>query len=165
MTTLCLLTTSLSASVHGRDDARHLLGGYASVTESQKNIIQETGPLGKAAFWIHQRQDVFNAIINQRLPRTDLDRSGLDRSVSVAEPNLWAKRATCLQAEVVSFCFGADNNSVEKFRHVARRLEEWDLYKPRIFTPVFYQDRDLSQGRFLPDICVLWDCSGKCAGW
>lgn len=143
------------------DGARHLLGGYASVTESQQHIQLSTSLLSTAAFWIHQRQDAFNALINQRLPKTDLDCSGLDRSTSFADADTWAKRATCLHAETVYFCFSVIATSKDKYDNLLQRLEEWNQHKPDIFSPVFHQERDIMQGRHFPEICFLWDCCGK----
>ncbi|KAK7903657.1 hypothetical protein LTR67_001677 [Exophiala xenobiotica] len=140
------------------DDARHLLGGYASVAESQQHIQLSTSLLSTAAFWIHQRQDAFNALINQRLPKTDLDCSGLDRSTSFADADTWAKRATCLHAETVCFCFSSDATSKDKYDNLLQRLEDWNQHKPDIFSPVFHQERDIMQGRHFPEICFLWDC-------
>lgn len=146
--------------MHGKDDARHLLGGYASVAECQQREQIRTG-LSSAAFWVHQRQDVFNAVIHQRTPKTDLQRSGLDLSISPADEHTWALRATCLNAEAASFCFGTEAASVHRFRSVTARLQQWYQHKPQSFTPVFYRERDLSQGRFFPDLYLVLDCCGK----
>ncbi|PYH96709.1 hypothetical protein BO71DRAFT_163837 [Aspergillus ellipticus CBS 707.79] len=62
----------ISAPVHGRDDARHLLGGIASVTEFQNQEL-EFDDLSRAAFWVHLRQDTVVAIINHRVPHMNLD--------------------------------------------------------------------------------------------
>lgn len=144
--------------MHGRDDARHLLGGYASVAEFQaRNQHRRWAGLSQAAFWVHQRQDAYNALINQRAPATDLERSGLDRSAAPADEYTWAKRTTCLNAEVVDFCLGPDAGSTERYHSISARLQEWDRCKPDVFKPVFFRDRDPSGGRFFPDICFLLD--------
>ncbi|KXL42448.1 hypothetical protein M433DRAFT_397020 [Acidomyces richmondensis BFW] len=147
----------ISAPVHGRDDARHLLGGYASVEATQKQSKSYVG-LSNAAFWVHQRQDVYNALINQRVPRTDLSRAGLDRSMSPANECVWAKRATCLNADVVEFCFGVDSGSVSKYHAIMKNLDDWHLNVPDTFRPVYYRENDVASGRYFPDICLLLDC-------
>lgn len=121
----------------------------------QSQNPQMTG-LMEAAFWVHQRQDVYNAILNQRLPRTDLLWSGLDRSVSPAPENVWAKRATCLNADVVEFCFAVDS-SIKRYRKVMRDLDAWYTHKPETFEPVYFIPADLARGRFFPKICMLSD--------
>ncbi|KAF2094201.1 hypothetical protein NA57DRAFT_80616 [Rhizodiscina lignyota] len=154
--TLLRFYEEVSAPVHGRDDARHLLGGYASVAAAQEEQRPWSG-LRNAALWVHQRQDVFNAILNQRVPKTDLDKCGLDRSVAPADECIWAKRATCLVGDVVTFCFGPDAGSTSKYLEIKQRLDDWDLCKPGSFTPVYFRERDPAAGRYFPEICLLLD--------
>ncbi|KAF4440320.1 ARCA-like protein [Fusarium acutatum] len=146
----------LSALIHGRDDARHLLGGYASVAESFRQDLPWEG-FPQAALWIHLRQDIFNAVINQRVPRTNVHRLGIDRKSSPADETTWAKRVLCLEAEVIGYCFGHEGSSIQQHEALEARLEDWDRQKPQTFTPVFYQERDLSQGVSFPVVSVLLD--------
>ncbi|RBR21357.1 hypothetical protein FVER53590_28347 [Fusarium verticillioides] len=146
----------LSAPIHGRDDARHLLGGYASVAESFKQDLPWEG-FRRAALWIHLRQDIFNAVINQRVPRTNVNRLGIDRGCSPADESIWAKRVLCLEAEVVEYCFGQERPSIQHYEALEDRLEDWDRQKPQTFTPVFYQERDPPQGVSFPTVSVLLD--------
>lgn len=107
-----------SATVHacGRDDARHLLGGYASIEEFQKQAIE----LSNAAFWVHQRQDLIAAVASHRVPKTNYDNTGLDRSFNPTDRLMWTKRGTCLHAEVIKFCFGSSRSSTEDFKVSSR---------------------------------------------
>ncbi|KAG4257416.1 hypothetical protein FPRO04_08624 [Fusarium proliferatum] len=146
----------LSAPIHGRDDARHLLGGYASVAESFEQDLTWEGFRG-AALWIHLRQDIFNAVINQRIPRTNVKELEIDRSSSPADETIWAKRVLCLEAEVVEYCFGGEGSSIQQYKALEARLEDWDSQKPQTFTPVLYQERDPSQGVSFPIVSVLLD--------
>ncbi|KAF5708771.1 hypothetical protein FMUND_10446 [Fusarium mundagurra] len=146
----------LSAPIHGRDDARHLLGGYASVAESFRQDLPWEG-FRQAALWIHLRQDIFNAVINQRVPRTNVNRLGIDRSSSSADETTWAKRILCLEAEVVEYCFGHEGSSIEQYKALEARLEDWDRQKPQTYTLVFYQERDPSQGISFPIVSMLLD--------
>ncbi|KAK2474216.1 hypothetical protein H9L39_14176 [Fusarium oxysporum f. sp. albedinis] len=146
----------LSAPIHGRDDARHLLGGYASVAESFRQDLPWEG-FRQAALWIHLRQDIFNAVINQRVPRTNVNRLGIDHSSSPTDETTWAKRVLCLEAEVVEYCFSHEGSSIQRYTSLEVRLEDWDRQKPQTFTPVFYQERDPSQGVSFPIVSVLLD--------
>jgi hypothetical protein len=148
-----------SAPYHGRDDARHLLGGYASVAEFQAQNLQHS-ELSSSAFWVHQRQDAYNALINQRVPKTDLEYCAMDRGVADADEYVWAKRPVCLMAECVEFCFG-NPNSIDKHNELERRLEEWYTHKPVTFSPVHCGVRDPANGRMFPEICVVMDYAGK----
>lgn len=145
-----------SANVHGRDDARHLLGGYASIEEFQNKGI-ELDSLSNAAFWIHQRQELIAAVVNHRIPKTNYDHTGLDP----ADRLTWTKRGTCIHAEVIKFCFGSSRGSIDNFKAVVSELEQWDRYKPDVFTPVFYREQDPLEGRPFPDICFTLDDCGK----
>lgn len=150
------------APVHGRDDShdtRHLLGGYACVEESHKQGIPWDG-LRRAALWTHQRQDAFNAVLNQRVPKTPVDDLGIDRTCSPADECIWAKRATCLNAETVQFCFG-NEVSGERFNDIDHKLKEWYGCKPDTFTPVLYEERDVSRGQYFPHVPMLLDSCGK----
>lgn len=158
--TLLRFYEEVSAPVHGRDDARHLLGGYASVAAAQEERLPWTG-LRNAALWVHQRQDVFNAILNQRRPKTDLDKISLDRSMTAADECIWAKRASCLTADVVEWCFGPEAGSVPKYLTLTQKLRDWDVYKPIEYTPVYFSDSDPSIGKYFPDYCLTLDaCCG-----
>ncbi|KAF5695076.1 ARCA-like protein [Fusarium denticulatum] len=150
----------LSAPIHGRDDARHLLGGYASVAESFRQDLPWEG-FRRAALWIHLRQDIFNAVINQRVPRTNVNRLRIDRSCSPADETTWAKRVLCLEAKVVEYCFGHEGSPIQNYETLEARLEDWDRQKPQTFTPVFYQERDPSQGLSFPNVSVLLDSCDK----
>ncbi|KAG7405130.1 hypothetical protein Forpe1208_v015119 [Fusarium oxysporum f. sp. rapae] len=153
----------LSAHIHGRDDARHLLGGYASVAESFRQDLPWEG-FRRAALWIHLRQDIFNAVINQRVPRTGVNRLGIDRSSSPTDETTWAKRVLCLEAEVVEYCFSHEGSSIQQYISLEAHLEDWDRQKPQTFMPVFYQERDPSQGRSFPIVSMLLD-SGQQTSW
>ncbi|KAJ4248806.1 hypothetical protein NW762_012644 [Fusarium torreyae] len=146
----------ISAPEHGRDNARHLLGGYAFVAEVQEQAL-ELDDLGNAAFWVHQRQDLIVAISNHRAPKTDPNRTGLDRSFGSANTKTWAKRATCLHAEVVNFCFDSATATKDGFSEIMAKLEQWDRCKPAVFKPVLYRESDASLSTSLPDICFTVD--------
>ena len=112
----------ITAPVHGQEDARHLLGGYASVAESQGEA-QQPHSLGDAAFWLHVRQDTYAAIINARSPKIDLLGANLELSNSPEDGVAWAKQATRLHCGVVEFCFGSGPTagSVQQF-HILKQM-------------------------------------------
>lgn len=81
--------------------------------------------------------------------------------MSAADECIWAKRATCLTADVVMFCFGPDAGSISRYLTIKRQLEDWDMYKPPSFAPVYFRERDPAAGRYFPDICFLLDAVCK----
>lgn len=150
----------LLAPVHGRDYARHLLGGFAFVAAVQEESREWEG-LRNAALWLHQRQDVFNAILNQRPPKTNLTFCNIDRSMKEADEDIWAKRSTCLTADVATFCFGPEASSVIKYAALKEQLEQWERCKPPSFDPIYYVERDVALGRFFDDIWITLDACGE----
>jgi len=82
--------------------------------------------------------------------------------MSPANECVWAKRATCLNADVVEFCFGVDSGSVSKYQAIMRNLDDWQLNVPNTFRPVYYRENNVASGRFFPDICLLLDCCSEC---
>jgi hypothetical protein len=136
------------------------MGGFAFVAAAQEDSQQLEG-LRKAAFWVHQRQDVHNAIFNQQPPKTDLRMCGIDRSMNEASEDVWAKRAACLAADVVTFCFGPEAASVETYRELRHRLDRWQTSNPPSFIPLYSSERDMSTGQFFPEICLTLDACGK----
>lgn len=117
--------------------------------------------LRDAALWVHQRQDVFNAILNQRPTRTDLSICNIDRSMNEASDEIWAKRSTCLTADVVSFCFGAESSSIPKYMALKHQLHLWDTCKPPSFTPLYYRECDAAAERYFPEVWLTLDACGK----
>lgn len=132
------------------------------MAEIQNSVMmQPFTNLKNAAFWIHQRQDVYNALVGQRVPTTNLACSGLDRSSGPADDYTWAKRTTCLQAECVEFCFGPNAANTSAYNALQQRLDEWYHHKPTHFSPVCYIEENPSEGKFFPDFCVLLDHASK----
>lgn len=158
------MNTSLPSPVaqpHGREDVQHLLGGYVSVAQMRTGNVLASSNLANAAFWVHQRQDLFVAIINSRAPKT-CSAIETESHLYSGEEYAWTKRATTLHAEVVDFCFGPRSNSVEAFLSIANDLDEWDSCKPVTFTPVHFDEPDSSlESQGYRDLCFTLDCCGK----
>lgn len=91
----------------------------------------------------------------------NLDFPDLVRSFDAADGSTWTKRARWIHAEVVEFCFGSDVNSTRRFQYIMGKLNEWDQWKSKVFTPSYYQSSNLGSGRFFPDICFTLDIGGR----
>jgi hypothetical protein len=131
--------------------------------------VQKETQLGEglrnAAFWVHQRQDVHNAIFNQRPTRTDLKICSINRSTNEASEDVWAKRVTCLTADVVTFCFGPEASSIARYIELKEQLTEWYDCKPPSFAPIYFKESDISTGQYFPELCLTLDTCGKfCLG-
>lgn len=151
--------TSDTAPIHGTDHAQHLLGGCASVEELQRQVAS-LDALGSAAYWIHQRQDLVNAVVNHRAPRSLFNHSGVDISCEPTNGSNWAKRATCLHSETAQFRFGVEPRSVKEYDRISHLLEQWDFHKPEEFVPVCCEDPQTSDAEPFPAVCFLTDYAG-----
>lgn len=98
--------------------------------------------------------------MNQRPTKTNLDMCNIDRSMNEVDECIWAKRSTCLAADVVSFCFGPEAASTTKYTALKESLNEWNACRPASFNPVYYRDRDPAVGRHFPDIWLTLDACG-----
>lgn len=140
-----------TARQDGQETDDHLVGGHVFAAMADEDHDNST-KLSHAAWWIHQRQDVYRAVYHQSPTRTEVD---LDRLRDLADPSdvySWVRRAQALAGEVVDFCFGSAPQSLEMHTMLKDRLQEWHLYSPTACAPLYYNDRDVSQGRPFPEI-------------
>lgn len=135
----------------GQDTERHLLGGYVFVTIAQDDRAQWS-QLGKAAFWIHQRQDILSSLLRQIPPRADASLSLRFRPTDKHDIYAWTKKSTALASEVAGLCFGEDPPSTSMYEQLHQKLEEWYNTKPDAFTPLYYLERDPTGGRNFPEV-------------
>lgn len=70
---------------------------------------------------------------------------------------LWTKISTALAAEAAALCFGVGSHSEIAFDGLQQKLENWSIKKPVAFTPIYYDERDPTEGRFFPDVRFALD--------
>ncbi len=146
----------ISALKDGHDTENHLLGGHLFVEIAQEGH-GEWLRLGRAAYWIHQRQDVYSAIVHQSPPRTDLQWGHLSHVSDAMDLYSWTKRATALAGEVAGFCFGPNNTSTTIYVGLHQKITDWDDQSPAEFTPLYQGERDEAAGQFFPEIRFAMD--------
>jgi hypothetical protein len=122
--------------------------------------------LSTAAFWVYQRQDISFAILNHRPPKINLDQIDFDRSLSPSDDYTWTKRATCLHADVLGFCFETihvetKHRSVASYSALIEALQGWDASKPKYFAPIHTEERYLAVGLMFPGIYFTLDHYGE----
>lgn len=75
----------------------------------------------------------------------------------------WTNRLVGLACEVVNYCFGSQQQSIEKWMSLTTRVESWNIQKPLTFEPFFEQSSDISDGHPFPTVHLLNDWHGKLA--
>lgn len=126
--------------------------------------------LRHSACWIALRQEIWSVLIHRRPFRLPIlavkDYADLSRMES-ADDHDWTNCVLGWVAHILKFCFSddADTSTAEGRR---TRSEEWDALKafekfldetpPPHFTPLYYQDRDPSEGRYFPTIWMANQC-------
>ncbi|KAE8370295.1 hypothetical protein BDV27DRAFT_152181 [Aspergillus caelatus] len=123
-----------------------LLRLYEEISEVQNENRPWQEGLGRGAFWIHQRQDMINAILNQRPNKADLTFCGLNRIPNDPNPETWAKRSTCA-------------SSIERCEALRHQLDCWDMHKPPCYAPFFHGDLSHRTGDAFPEITFTLDAA------
>ncbi|KAI2676039.1 transcriptional regulator family: Fungal Specific TF [Penicillium roqueforti] len=138
----------------GQDAESHLLAGHVFAATIASDKQQPVTKLAKSAFWVHQRQDVFHSISQQKPTRTSLDVTHLWEPGDSDDIYTWTKRSQKLAGETADFCFGNDEAQSRKqhFEDLQRMLTQWSELSWPAFQPVFFADSDLKTGRILPEI-------------
>ena len=142
----------------------------------------------QAAFWVHMRQDIHVALmlecpISVDFPLyvqtlavvmeiTQQDTAAhreQEAYMSLKTQHGYKARAECawsnkvigLVCDVVNYCFGEADPTVEDWSTLLLKLERWNLEKPRTFVPFFERGHDNAQKRPFPDIYLSSDWHGK----
>ncbi|KAG8530214.1 uncharacterized protein KY384_004714 [Bacidia gigantensis] len=151
-----LLITSMILALHedlvnGADSVTHIIGTSLFLPSTLLSTR-----LRRAVFWCHLRQEIYAACSQQRPVSIDLARSPLEVSFEPVDDEIWAQRAIYICGRVVQWAFG-EESPIALWRDLNHLVEEWDQWRPGSFDPIFYQDRDPSQGRWFPEACHLTD--------
>lgn len=154
----------LIARQDGQDAESHLLAGHVFAATIASDKQQPVTKLAKSAFWVHQRQDVFHSISQQKPTRTSLDVTHLWEPGDSDDIYTWTKRSQKLAGETADFCFGNDEAQSRKqhFEDLQRMLTQWSELSWPAFQPVFFADSDLKTGRILPEIRFALNACCKC---
>lgn len=144
-----------------------------AISANPSEATSEQMDLGRAAFWVHLRQDVHVALLLQVPINTDyppcLNRQrimeSLDRitdgETTVRQDTLdcaWANRMVLLLLDVINYSFQPGARSLQDWVGLRGRLDHWSMAKPRNFQSYYERSPDPSDGRVFPDIWILLDC-------
>jgi len=145
------------SSSTGLDDEKHLAGCSAIIRTSQgHHFVDPSAPtLREAAFWVHVRQCLYSATINQQPLDIDfsLQLNPNPNSMRDSHPlarlrleTAWSNQMVWLTACVVNFCFEAVDPSSERACRPQKWQKLWDLVhawvneRPQAFNAIFEGD-------------------------
>ena len=95
------------------------------------------------------------AFVNQRPLKTKLDHSFIDRSLTPADDDTWAKRILINTAEIENFCFGDNEQPVSTYRRLKEYDESWLDSRPLSWLPLSYRAPDEACGEVFPEIWYM----------
>ena len=144
-------------STAAADSRRHLLA--TSVVLPSQGICLSSR-LRRAVFWVHLRQEIYIACVEQSTVQANLDictsESSLESSDDDAE---WVHRALWICAQVLQWAFGSESTH-GKWLELRKLVLDWEKRRPSGFDPVLFRPRDPIKGCWFPEICHVTDEHG-----
>ena len=139
--------------VGGTDLPRHLKG--TSIFFPAEAMCNSSR-LRRAIFWVHLRQEIYNAFLYQRSVVTDLTNCDLESENEYWDDNMWFHRTLYIAAEVTKWAFG-EETSHARWYELCTMLDAWETTRPSSFDPIYFRERDAENGRYFPEVCYATD--------
>lgn len=128
--------------------------------------------IGRAAFWVHLRQDIHVALLLQVPINTDyppcLQREKIlsnlesitDGRISVRGESVdcaWANSMASILVDVINYSFQEEGHGKQSWITLRGRLDLWSMCIPRSMQPYYEKDRAPAEGRTFPEVWFLCD--------
>ena len=140
-------------SLDGTDLPRHLKG--TSVFFPAEAMCNSSR-LRRAIFWVHLRQEIYNAFLYQRSVVTDLSNCEPESEDDSSDDNVWFHRTLYIAAEVTKWAFG-EEASHARWNELCKMLDVWESTRPASFDSIYFRARDAENGRYFPEVCYATD--------
>lgn len=137
----------------GNDLPRHLKG--TSIFFSAKAICNAS-QLRRAVFWLHLRQEIYNAFLYQRSVITDLSNGNFEFDNESESDDVWFHKTLYIAAQVSKWAFG-EEASHARWDELSKMVDDWERRRPTSFDPVYFRTRDPQNGRYFPEVCYVTD--------
>lgn len=137
----------------GNDLPRHLKG--TSIFFPAKAICNSS-QLRRAVFWLHLRQEIYNAYLYQRSVITDLSNCSFESDNESENDNIWFHKTLYNAAQVSKWAFG-EEASHARWDELCKMVEGWESSRPTSFNPIYFRRRDPQDGRYFPEVCYVTD--------
>lgn len=142
-----------SDDVAGNDLPRHLKGTSVFFPAE---AIHNASQLRRAVFWLHLRQEIYNAYMFQRSVITDLSNCNLELEQQSENDDMWFHQTLYLAAQVSKWAFG-EGASHARWHELCKMLDVWENRRPASFDPIYFRTRDRTNGTYFPEICYTTD--------
>ena len=141
----------------GNTSRRHL-SATSIVLPSRGTCISSY--LRRAVFWVHLRQEIYLACVEQCTIQANLDNCNVNLSDEADNDNYWFHRTLFISAQVLQWAFGG-SPSKERWQELVHLLKEWDFNRPKDFDALFFNPIDPMTNRWTPEICYATDEHGR----
>ena len=112
--------------------------------------------LRRAVFWLHLRQEIYNACLYQRSIVTDLSNCNFESENEPGDDDMWFHQTLYIAALVTKWAFG-EEASHNRWYELCKMVDEWESSRPNSFDPIYFRTRDPENGRYFPEICYVTD--------
>lgn len=140
-------------SLAGNDLPRHLKGTSIFFPAE---AIYNSSPLRRAVFWLHLRQEIYNAYLYQRSVITDLSNCNFESEDESGNEDMWFHQTLYLAASVSKWAFG-EETSHARWHELCKMVDVWEGRRPSSFDPIYFHARDPPTGKYFPEICYVTD--------
>lgn len=139
--------------VAGNDLPRHLKG--TSIFFPAEAICSSS-QLRRAVFWLHLRQEIYNAYLYQRSVITDLSNCNSESENESGNDDMWFHQTLYIAAQVSKWAFG-EEASHARWYELCKMVDVWESRRPTSFDPIYFRTRDPQNGRHFPEVCYVTD--------
>lgn len=143
----------LTCTAAGNDLPTHLEGTSKFFP---KEALCDSTRLRRAVFWLHLRQEIYNALLYQRGVITDLSNCNLDFEAESVDDDTWFHQTLYIAAEVSVWAFG-DDASYARWCELTEMVEMWESRRASSFDPIYFCLQDPESGRYFPEIGYVTD--------
>ncbi|CAD6589562.1 MAG: hypothetical protein ASARMPRED_004128 [Alectoria sarmentosa] len=137
----------------GNDLPRHLKGTSIFFPAE---AVYDSSQLRRAVFWLHLRQEIYNAYLYQRSVSTNLSNCNFDSKDSSGNDDMWFHQTLYITALVSKWAFG-EAASQARWYELCKMVDVWESSRPTNFDPIFFRAQDPENGRYFPEVCYVTD--------
>ena len=140
-------------SLAGNDLPRHLKGTSIFFPAETTRSSSE---LRRAVFWLHLRQEIYNAYLYQRGVITDLSNCSFESENESGNDDMWFHQTLLIAAMVSKWAFG-EEASHARWYELSKMVDVWESRRPTSFEPIYFRAADPPNGRYFPEVCFVTD--------
>nr|RBQ85650.1 hypothetical protein FVER53263_20764 [Fusarium verticillioides] len=123
-----------------------------------------------SACLIALRQEIWSVLMHRRpfrLPILPVENYGIFDDTSAADDYDWTNRVLIWCAHVLKFCYPDDDDDEQPIDNRTRSQQweaikdfqrNWDEERPPHFAPLYYRERNPSEGRYFPEYWITSPC-------